>query len=232
MTIAPLLPELDLASYAPLPPDQKRKALVGFKSIWPPYSYKPVRRSLCDLLNLDTGLFGSAERTPLDRILHVIRENSKHPDEATANMRVAAALYELGWSGRQQPFGTMGTTIGQALTYWTPAVLALDGRPVVPFFNPRRSHLSPAARRFIFSMMHEHIRAADDDYASVSFCICHFTAPKTGPRAARPVFDTGVMLYSFDELQAMIAETYAIWAEVWADREEEARRRGGGPGWF
>lgn len=230
MTTPPFLPEIDLATFAPLPADQKRKALQGFKQGRPPYSYKPVRQSLPDLLNLETGLFGPAAPVSFERVAETIRANSRFPDEAVANIRVAAGLHAQGWHGRSQSFPAMGTTIGHRLTYWTHVVLAIDGRPVIPFFNPRRSTLSPDARRFVFSMMHEQIRAADPDYAEAALCICHFTAPKTGDRVLRPTYDTGIALYTFDELQAMVAETYAIWAEVWTGRVEEIRRRSGSAG--
>lgn len=228
MTTPPFLPEIDLATFAPMPADQKRKALEGFKRGKPPYSYKPIRQSLPDLLNLDTGLFGPAMPVSFDRIVEIIRANSRFPAEADANIRVAAGLHAQRWHGRPQTFPAMGTTIGHRLTYWTPVVLAIDGQPVIPFFNPRRTTLSPNARRFVFSMMHEQIRSPDPDYAAAAFCICQFTAPKTGDRVLRPTYDKDVALYSFGELQAMVAETYAIWTEVWTGRVEEIRRRGGG----
>ena len=227
MTTAPFLPEIDLASFAPLPTDQKRRALEGFKQGRPPYSYKPVRQSFPDLLNLELGLFGPPAATAFERIAEAIRANSRFPEEAEVNIRVAAGLYAQNWRGRPQNFPAMGTTIGQRLTYWTSAVLAIDGRPVIPFFNPRRAPLPPHGRRFVFSMMHEQIRVADPDYAAAVLSICHFSATKKGPRPVRPIYDAGVALYSFDQLQAMVAETYAIWAEVWAGRVEDTRRRGG-----
>jgi hypothetical protein len=167
---------------------------------------------------------------PFEQIARTIRSNSRFPDEATVNISVAAALYEQAWCGRQQPFSAMAMSNGQHLTYWTPAVLAISGRPVIPFFNPRRTHLPPHGRRFVFSMMHEQLRVPNPDYADAALCICHFTTPKAGDRVARPVFDDGVELYSFNELETMIAETYAIWAEVWAGKVEETRRRGAGAG--
>jgi hypothetical protein len=230
VTTAPFLPETDLAAFAPLPVDQKRKALQGYKQGRPPYSYKPVRQSLPDLLNLETGLFGPSAPVPFEHIADVIRFNSRFQAEEDANIRVAAGLHAQAWRGRRQPFPAMGTTIGQRLAYWTPVVLAIDGRPVIPFFNPRRSPLPPQGCRFVFSMMHEQIRVADPDYAAATLCICHFARTQTGPRAVRPIYDAGVDLYSFDQLQEMVAETYAIWAEVWAGRVEETRRRGGGGG--
>ncbi len=233
MTTPPFLPETDLARIAPMPLDQKRKALESFQMGWPPYSYAPVRASFGDLINLDTGLFGALDSVPFERIAQVIREASRHQKEVDANLRVAAGLYAENWRGRRQPFGTMSTTIGQRLTYWAPVVVDMDGRPVVPFFNPRRDPLPRDGVRFAMSMMHQQIRVANPDYEAVGLCVCHFANPKTGPRPARPILDSGVGLYSFEELQDMVAETYAIWAEVWARRLGGTRRRasgGDGPG--
>jgi hypothetical protein len=40
------------------------------------------------------------------------------------------------------------------------------------------------------------------------------------------IMDDAVALYDFDQLQTMIAETYAIWAEVHSGRVEDIRRNG------
>jgi hypothetical protein len=196
----------------------------------PPYSYKPVRGSFPDLLGLETPLFGAADPVQFEKIRQVIVRASKSAKEEAANLAVAAGLYAERWRGHPQPFGSMGTTIGQRLTYWTPAVLVVDGRPIVPFINPRRQSLPPHGRRFVFSMMHEQIRVPNPDYADVALCICHFAVTKDGDRIAKPCFDAGMELFSFDELQSMVAETYAIWAEVWAGRVEDIRRQGNGGG--
>jgi hypothetical protein len=47
--IRPLLPETDLARIAPLPTEQKWKALESFRLGVPPYSYKPLRSNIADL---------------------------------------------------------------------------------------------------------------------------------------------------------------------------------------
>lgn len=230
MTTAPFLPEIDLANFAPMARDQKRKALTGFKIARPPYSYKPVRASFGDLLNLDTELFGQLPPIRFDRVAQAIRSNSRFELEADANIKVAAGLYERHWCGRKQLFGAMTSTIGQKLTYWSPIVLNLDDRAVIPFFNPRRAHLSPEGRRFVFSMMHEQIRASNSDNQNAVLGICQFADVKSGLRTARLTFDEGTELYSFEELQSMVSETYSVWADVWADRVEEVRRRAGASG--
>lgn len=230
MSTPPFLPLIDLANFAPLPADQKRRALEGFKQGRPPYSYQPVRQSTADLMNIATSLFGFGPRPSFEQIATVIRGASKYEAEAVANLNVAAGLYELSWQGRRERFRALGTTIGQSLVYWEPVVVSVDGHPVVPFFNQRRTGLGPEARRFVFSAMHEQIRVAEPDFTNVRLCICQFADTKKGPRSARLNFDDAVALFSFEDVQAMVAETYAIWAEVWAGRVEEARRSGGKPG--
>ena len=231
MTTPHYLPEIDLATFAPLPADQKRKALENFKQGRPPYSYKPLRQSFPDLLNLETGLFGPPAPVSFECIAKTIRANSRFPKEAEANIGVAAALYDQGWRGRPQNFVAMGTTIGQRLTYWTPAVLAIDGRPVIPFFNPRRTPLPPHGCWVVFSMMHEQIRAVDPDYAEAAFCICQFSV-RQNRRARRVLRDVRRRRCS---LQFMNCSRW--WRRpmpsglrsgpgAW----EETRRRGGGSG--
>jgi hypothetical protein len=76
-------------------------------------------------------------------------------------------------------------------------------------------------------MMHEHIRAADEDYAEVGFGIIKF-GDSDGQR--RPVTlhkDDGVKLFSLDELETMVATTYRIWREVLDEREADTRRKSG-----
>jgi hypothetical protein len=226
----PLLPETDLARIAPLPTDLKWKALASFRVGVPPYSYKPVRTSIGDLLNLEAGMLGELPRVPFAKIAKLISERSKSDAEEQANLRVAAGLYAQEWRGRKEEFRPIATSIGEKLVYWTSAVLAVDGRPIVPFFNPRRDPLPRQARRFVFSIMHEQIRVANPDYKDVLLGICHFAKTKTGPRAAKLTFDTGLELFTFDQLDAMVSETYAIWNEVCAGRVAESRRRASGSG--
>ena len=101
---------------------------------------------------------------------------------------------------------------------------------MVPFINPRRKPLSVLGRRFVFSMMHEQIRVPNPDYAEIGLCICHFATAANNERSAALSFDRGVELFSFDQMQDMLDETYAIWAEVREGRIAETRRRGNGLG--
>ena len=100
---------------------------------------------------------------------------------------------------------------------------------MVPFIDPRHSRgLTRAARRFVFSMMHEHIRTGDPDYERVHLAIFQFGATEDGVRSPILHTDKNVKLIALTELEAMISATYALWQEICQERELEVRRRAGG----
>jgi hypothetical protein len=76
--------------------------------------------------------------------------------------------------------------------------------------------------------MHERIRVLDPDLADARLVVFQLVNTDAGPRPPVAFFDDGVPLLSFDELDAMVRETYEIWAEVLKGREAESRRRGDG----
>ena len=79
-------------------------------------------------------------------------------------------------------------------------------------------------------MMHERIRAADEDFAGLKLAIVRFGDPEGDKRAARLFTDEGVDLYGLDELEIMVSSTYEMWRQVCEDREREARSKGTGTG--
>lgn len=229
------LPEIDLASIAPLPTDQKRRALVALRLARPPYSYSPVRFSLSDILNLDAGMFEDIGRVPYTRIAEAISKKAKSDVEEAANLQVASGLYtyatESKLRGRRHDFFPLAIGVGTSVVYWHSAVLLVDERPVVPFFDPRRSKLlTRLGRQFAFSMMHQRIREDSPDFSAVRLGIFQFEKTDKGPRPPRLYTDDDVQLFSLDQLEQMVAETYEIWSEVCEGREAETRRRGGASG--
>ena len=79
-------------------------------------------------------------------------------------------------------------------------------------------------------MMHERIRAADPDFSEVTLGIVQFSLSEKGPRLPILFTDEGVKLFTFDELDQMVRETYELWREVCEERAIEIRRRAGGNG--
>jgi hypothetical protein len=230
-----LLPEIDLARIAPLPIEQKRRALEQLRLGHPPYSYAPVRQSLSDLLNVQAGLVGTLPRTPWHKIAETIRRRAHTDAEQVANLRVAEGLYayadEQAVTGRRHEIFPLSLGVGTKVVFWHPVVLTIEKRPLVPFFDPRRAKsLTVEGRRFVFSVMNERIRAADPDFAEVALGIVQFALSDKGPRAPSIFTDESVKLFTFDELDQMVRETYELWREVCDERTADIRRRAGGRG--
>jgi hypothetical protein len=215
-----------------MPKDQKRRELQNMKLKRPPYSYDPMRGSILDILNVQAGPLAELPRTPWDQIAGDIRRRGKSDDEIAANLRAAEGLYnfasEYSLVGQHHEFYPLALGLTEKVTYWSPVVLAIEAKPVVPFLDPRRTKkLTRDARRFVFSVMHERIRVADPDFADVRLAIFQFENSLIGPRAPKPYYDDEIARWDFDSLDAMVRETYEIWAEVLQERDMEARRRGG-----
>jgi hypothetical protein len=231
------LPDLDLARIAPLPTDQKWNALKQMKLGHPPYSYQPMRRSLLELLNVEAGPLGAVARAPWREIAEEIAKRAKSDAEEIANLGVAHALYSFANDhsvvGQRQEFFPLAIGLSGKVSYWVPAVISVDGRPTIPFVDPRRAkRLTAEGRRFAFSVMHERIRVADPDFAEVELGIVQLAAHEDddGVVVRMPKLHTaaGVELFDFDTIDLMVRETYEIWRAVLTEREAEARRKGTG----
>jgi hypothetical protein len=229
----PLLSEIDLARVCPLPIDQRRRALEQIRYGYPPYSYAPVRGNFSDVLNVRAGMMGALPRTPWQEIERDIRRRSRTDAEEEANLRVGRGLFdyveERALSGRHHEIFPLALGVTTKVVFWHPVVLSIDKRPLVPFFDPRRTKtLTVQGRRFVFSVMQERIRAADPDFAEVDLGIFQFSLSEKGPRVPILHTDAGVTLFTFDELDQMVSDTYAMWREVCEERTAETRRKAAG----
>ena len=234
MTI-PLLPDTDLARIAPMPDDQKRAALKQMKGGFSTFSYKHVRACFGDVFNLQIGMFAPVEPTPWEKINARLVKACKAGDELRNNTQIAKALHDYATSsniaGRQHEFFPLAMGIGRKIALWLPMVLAIDEKPYAIFIDPRRSKgLTELGRRFVFSMMHERIRAADEDFAAVNLGIIRFADHDDGSRSVKLYSDSDAELYSLDQLESMVASTYRIWQEIVEEREADTRRKGTGTG--
>ncbi|MBN9136371.1 type VI toxin-antitoxin system SocB family DNA replication inhibitor toxin [Phyllobacterium sp.] len=231
-----LLPDIDLARIAPQRDDMKRKSLEQMKGGFSSFSYKPVRSCYSDIFNIQPDLdLGAADPAPWTVIEAELRKRSRSDEEFTHNRRVALGLRDLASSGRifgrRQEFFPLSMGMGQKVTFWLPMIVAIDEQASALFVEPRRTRgLTAEGRRFAFSMMHERIRAADEDFAGVRLTIVQLGDPSNDRRAVRLHTDEGVELYSREELERMVASTYEMWREVLEDRERKERGRATGTG--
>lgn len=232
MKIRPLS-ETDLARIAPMDVDGKWAALRQIKEGRPPYSYKPSRLCLPDTFNLETELFGASEPTPWSQIKKRIEDLSKSADEEAANIRISKALHEFATSenirAKSHEFFPISLSLGRKIQYWQNHYLVQKGVVRVPFVDPRQSYkLTAQGRRFVFSVMHERIRVADPDFSEVGLVIVQFKKKDDGTLLPILHTDENIKLFSFDELDDMVTETYSIWKAVLEEREAEARKKAGG----
>lgn len=214
-------------------PAEKRNALRQLKLGHPPHSLNPMRASIPDILNVEAGPLAALPRTSWTSIANRIAHRCRDAAEETANQAVGLALYnyadEHNVVGRPQDFFSLALSVGRKVTYWSNAVIAIDDKPYIPFVDPRKApRLTNAGRQFVFSAMNEHIRVADPDFAEVGLVIFQFKEMPDGTRSVVPHFDSGKALFSFEQLDTMVRETYALWFEVLEEREADARRASSG----
>jgi hypothetical protein len=185
-------------------------------------------------------LFGSAEPTHLDQIRRRIIALSRRGDEeATANLEVTECLHKYAVDNNVRarrydisPYN-LSSAVGINYSFWLPLVLFADDRLLVPFIDPRRTRgLTAIGRRFAFSMAHHRARVLYPDLVDAELAI--FAFPVVGDlsrverRGLRTYFAGDEALFSYEELDQMVAETYRIWQQVLTERRDEARRAGGG----
>lgn len=233
MTIAPL-PDTDVARLAVLNEEGQRRGLAQMKRGWPPFSYRPVRRAFLDIFGIQPGpLIQSVPLTSWPKIEEVIQRTSKKPEEADANLAVARALHSFSLknrtSGMHQKFNRL--TIGNwpALRLWEPALLAIADQRFLFFVDPRRTRaLTREARRFVFSVMHEHIRAVNPDFAEADLLVLQRSSLDADEQTICMHREPSDDLFSADEISAMVDFTYTLWVEVYEERRAAERRRGTG----
>ena len=175
-------------------------------------------------------MMGALPRTPWSKIEQNIRKRSRSNAEEEANLRVGRGLFnyadEQKLSGRHHEIFPLALGVTRKVVFWHPVVLSIDSRPLIPFFDPRRTKaLTVQGRRFVFSVMHERIRVADPDFANVVLGIYQFSLSDKGPRVPILHTDAGVTLFTFDELDQMVRDTYEMWQEICEQRTAETRRK-------
>jgi len=226
------LPEIDLARIAPLNDAAQRKELTKFCRGKPHTSYAPFHKVKGDTLNVTPGpLVGIGKQADWSIIENSIRLSAKAGNEFADNIGVAKALHDFsaehGIVGRRHDFRPLHIGIGLTLKFWHSSVLNIQGRRVVPFFDPRRktTSLSNLGRKFVFSVMHEHIRVGNPDYEGVELGIFQFDSAPNGTRKVRLFYDDGSDHYSATDLAQMIERTLGLYREAWAEHQAAQRSK-------
>lgn len=226
------LPETDLARIAPLAPAERQIALEAIKLGHPPYNLHPSRHRVLDIFNVEVGMFRGSKRPSLSLVENLIRKECTSAEQTSANLAVARALYNFAERhdirGLQHEFLALPVGLTEKVTYWSSAVISIDGVPTIPFIDPRLSKkLTRIGRQFVFSAMHERFRV-DEDLRGVRFAVIQFKGFDDGSRLARMFTNEKIEVIPYEAMKNMVAETYAAWHEILNRREDDVRKSGSG----
>ena len=227
------LHEIELARIAPMPQDIRISRLRQIRDSWPPFTYNPLRSCLQDIFNVQHEMLGPLPKTDPSLIDKKLRRACWSEDQLSANLAVSKGLLEFTAkrkiAGRKQEFLPMALARGWKVTYWLPLVLSIEDEVLIPFIDPRTTRcLDQEGRRFVFSVMHERIRAANLDYADVQFAVMQFGDDDDGIRHLHMHTDADVELFTLDELNSMVSATYDLWGEISEERRAAAYRKAAG----
>ena len=174
--------------------------------------YKGVKTNLSEILRL---VFDPALPAAKGRLKAAVSDACVAPRDVKNNLSVANGLnnYVAERHITVAAFDFLPINLGRAgiRTFWAPYILKIGGKKYIAFldFRQGRRRLTREARRFIFSILHTHIRLANPtEYGDVGFLILEFAAPQSKVRSAVPHFDTGVSFWSDSEIGVMIDAVY------------------------
>lgn len=223
------LQEIDLARVAVLSRSEKRRALEAYNAGGGGWSYDPARAEVFNVFNPEDALGLRAAQPSLDQIIEEIRKTSYLAEQAESCIEVTELLWE--WSRQhvarsvEQPIPSMPIGAFGAVRYWSNFVSLVWERPTFFYFDHRRARgLTKSARRFVMSMMNEHIRMTYPQFAEARLIVMRFPQD-AGEDASRYVDfndERGVEFYDLETLQGMIAETYEVWSSVLEARQAES----------
>jgi hypothetical protein len=174
-----------------------------------------------------------SKRAPWAVVEAEIKALARSDVEEKMNLLVSKSIYQFcEWeklNARELDGFPLTLSIGWKLTCWAPALFLYPDRMTVPFFDMRRAYgLTYGAATFMFSAMHLALRVNNPDYSPVEFEILRLRNNKT--RSIVPIPERGRKLFTYEELEEMVAVTHGIWVDVLLGRRDDARRGGGAGG--
>ena len=220
------LTDLELARNAPLPVDEQTRNLKRLRDNTPYWSYRPVQKAFPDIFNCGAPLILSpGVATPREGIKANIRRACRPGPELNNNLAVGMALIRFVdrrkvSQAQYQNFRQMYLSQDTGhVTYWLDMVVTIAGIKTVVFIDPRAHNgaptysrqLCPNGRRFVLSMMNEHIRnRGRPEFANLRLAVL-----QRGPSGNFDLFDdVGISLYSPNELEMMADQTISIWRNL------------------
>ncbi len=224
------LPETDLARIAPMQPAARRRALENLTAGFAPFSYRPLRKRLLDVMNAQPPLVRALD-LPWSTLKRLIAADCRSDGELEANTDAGHLLYrfvrEEGFEVVQEDFGLFPLGIGDYLSYWANAVLVRGDELILTCHDFRRGGgYTEAAKRFAFSVMHAQIRELRDDLRGARLALLQFEQKPSSARTITVSYADEATLFTYDDIIRMAVETYATWREVLEEQAHAARRTG------
>lgn len=230
------LPETEIANWAFLSANDKRKALE--KHVQPKKiagSYEPFRRVFGDVVNKQLPLFSQTEQetTPWVKIEREINRRCRsNPENLIKNLEIAKATHEYCEAHKITALPVDVTAlsfgIGHLYDFGVPLLMRYPDRVVAIFLDLRRGGgLSISARDWVFSAMHERFRTAYPDLESIGLEIWRYRANKD--RTIVPI-ECEAVKFDFDQMVTEVKEIYSIYGYVLSGERDRRRRSSGGSG--
>ncbi|HEY4115419.1 MAG TPA: hypothetical protein VGM17_15290 [Rhizomicrobium sp.] len=215
--------ECDLALAATMADEEElRRFILRFLTGRPYPFYRSAKSLIPSILSIMSLVLIPSEATLKKAIARKCKKG--RVGEVPGNQKIVAALREYAIAHKvtgvefqhdKVPLGKAGLR-----QFWSPFIIEIDGKKYIPYFDPRLDwQLSPEARRFVFSVNHTYIRAADPAlFSDVGFAIFQFKKKADGSREIIVHFDDGVELWTDKEIGKMVDALFRMIEAVEAER--------------
>lgn len=210
-------PVTDFANFAALPPLMRKAEVRLFNSFIPKQNYRPLRSIHDEILRLSS--FGDfCDRPDFSVILEKIIDKTKNykaenrPNQLRLNLFASRALYEFSIEqdvySIKEHFGSFAYSMMGGIKPFEESVVFINGEPHIVFLDFRKKkHLTPTGRKFIFSVMHHHIRSKFEDLSDTKLAVLHMRGSRTR-RYIKTIVHDESELFSLKELEQMVSDMF------------------------
>lgn len=191
---------------------------MKFDSYVPNLNYYPLRQVFDGLFNI-SAFEKFQERTNFAHLVNVLLGKANRKDDVQRgklvklNLRALRALYD--WAeenevyGVSEKFGEFLFRIEGGIKPFIDAVIFVKGKPYLVFLDIRGSnYLTPEGRKFVLSVMHQHIRLRYPDLEEAGLAILHLEKHGDARRVNFLSHDESKPLYEISMLEEMVREMF------------------------
>jgi len=108
----------------------------------------------------------------------------------------------------KERFGSFAYTMMGGIKPFEEAVVFIDDEPHIVFLDFRKKkHLTSSGRKFIFSVMHHHIRSKFEDLSDAKLAVLHMRGSRK-QRYIETITHDDSELFSLAELEQMVSDMF------------------------